>query len=360
MSKEDIIIDMLERGKEEKLSAEDFRKIEDDEELRLMCKDILTASAVIHHHRENVDVEGRLEMFKAERQLETQVVKTKFAFLKPLVWVAAAIIVCAFFLFHPFAQKETKTDFTAESIQVESENGDTYMLPVPKADGNALSRTTVVDAAKNPEPVTMTIPYGQEAVVNLADGSKVYLHPGSKLHFPNKFVGKERVVTLEGEAYFEVSHNPQKPFVVKTSVGITKVLGTEFDVTAYADKPTSVTLVRGKVEVQNANHTTILSPGRKAMLEQNGEITTSEVDTEPYTLWRDGYLYYDNMPLDEILEDIAKFYQINIKYQPHEVHSYRMRFMIPRSESVKEVVNSINMMQKVHARLVDSNTIVIE
>ena len=373
MSKEDIIIDMLEGGKDCRFSAQDIQKIEDDEDMSQIYKDILTASAAIHHQREKVDVEDRLARFKDSHWKEvslnenvgigteqTKAEKIKMVYLKPLLLVAAAVIVGVFILFHPFSANEKMADFTAENIQLKSENGDTYTLSAPKTDAKVLSRATVVDAIKIPEAATITIPYGQEAVVNLADGSKVHLHPGSKLHFPNKFVGKERVVTLEGEAYFEVAHNPQQPFVVKTDRGATKVLGTEFDVTAYAGKPVSVTLINGKVEVQSASHAIILSPGKKAVLGEDGEVVTSVVDTEPYTLWRDGYLYYDNMPLDEILDDIATFYDINIKYQANKIHAYRMRFMIQRSESINEVVNSINMMQKVQARLVDSNTIVIE
>lgn len=380
MSKEDVLIDMMERGREGNLSATDCQTIEEDEDMRQMAKDILTASATIHHQREKVNVEDRLAKFKASHQkneVEREMIveqpkdeenktettegeKTKMIILKPWLLIAAAMIVCAFFLFYPYEKKEKQTDYTAENIQMESENGETYTLPMANQGDEALSRTTVVDAKKMPEAVTMTIPYGQEAVVNLADGSKVHLHPGSKLHFPNKFVDKERVVTLEGEAYFEVAHNPQQPFIVKTDMGQTKVLGTEFDVTAYAGKPVSVTLIKGKVEVQNASHATALSPGKKAVWDEKGEIATSDVDTEPYTLWRDGYLYYDNTPLDDILDDISRYYKVNIKYQAHEVHQYRMRFMVNRSESLEDVVNAINMMQKVQARLVDSNTIVVE
>ena len=395
IDKEDMIIDMMEPGKS--LSSSDYQKIEEDEELRSMCKDILSASAAIRQQRIPVKAMAKLAEFKKSHskdensqieenisqvqisqaegnisqektsqtegdisQIEEEITQKHHTILKPLLWLsAAAVLAFAFILFFPFNKKTDASEMMAETVRIETEEGDGYNLPASRRSKSEGCRPVVVEASKMPETVTMTIPYGDEAVVNLADGSKVYLHPGSKLHFPNKFVGNKRVVTLEGEAYFEVSHDTSHPFIVKTAYGSTKVLGTEFDVSAYDGKTPSVTLVKGKVQVANPSHTTILNPGSKAVWTDEGEIMTSQVDTESLTLWKEGYLFYDNMPLDEILHDISLYYKVNFKYNSAEIHHLRMRFMVNRRESVGALVDAINAMQAVKAHLVDDNTIII-
>lgn len=293
-------------------------------------------------------------------QTEGNISQQRPAILKPLLWLtAAAVVAFAFILFFPLSKKPDASEMMAETVRIETEDGEGFELPASRHSKVEGCRPVVVEASKMPETVTMTIPYGDEAVVNLADGSKVYLHPGSKLHFPNKFVGDERVVTLEGEAYFEVSHDASRPFIVKTAYGSTKVLGTEFDVTACEGKAPSVTLVKGRVQVETPSHTTILHPGSKAVWTDEGEITTSQVDTESLTLWKEGYLFYDNMPLDEILHDISLYYKVNFKYQVAEIHPLRMRFMVNRRESVGALLDAINAMQVVKAELVGGNTITL-
>lgn len=369
--KEDIIIDMMDPGK--KLSSSDYQKIEEDKELQSMCKDILSASASIRQQRNPVDVKKKLAEFKKQAefkknegnisqnlQTEGNISQQRPAILKPLLWLtAAAVVAFAFILFFPLSKKPDASEMMAETVRIETEDGEGFELPASRHSKVEGCRPVVVEASKMPETVTMTIPYGDEAVVNLADGSKVYLHPGSKLHFPNKFVGDERVVTLEGEAYFEVSHDASRPFIVKTAYGSTKVLGTEFDVTACEGKAPSVTLVKGRVQVETPSHTTILHPGSKAVWTDEGEITTSQVDTESLTLWKEGYLFYDNMPLDEILHDISLYYKVNFKYQVAEIHPLRMRFMVNRRESVGALLDAINAMQVVKAELVGGNTITL-
>lgn len=369
--KEDIIIDMMDPGK--KLSSSDYQKIEEDKELQSMCKDILSASASIRQQRNPVDVKKKLAEFKKQAefkknegnisqnlQTEGNISQQRPAILKPLLWLtAAAVVAFAFILFFPLSKKPDASEMMAETVRIETEDGEGFELPASRHSKVEGCRPVVVEASKMPETVTMTIPYGDEAVVNLADGSKVYLHPGSKLHFPNKFVGDERVVTLEGEAYFEVSHDASRPFIVKTAYGSTKVLGTEFDVTACEGKAPSVTLVKGRVQVETPSHTTILHPGSKAVWTDEGEITTSQVDTESLTLWKEGYLFYDNMPLDEILHDISLYYKVNFKYHVAEIHPLRMRFMVNRRESVGALLDAINAMQVVKAELVGGNTITL-
>ena len=360
--KEDILIDMMENGCQ--LSEHDLQTIESDEELNSMMQEVLMASACIRARRNPVDVEQQLASFKLQHTGD-DVIDEKFSSEKtekkslvlrvmPFLLVAAAIFVCIFLLFRPSSDKGLlyEADLSSPKVEIESENGEIYELSSQKKEASTLAnRNHVIDAGKISEPATIVIPYGQEATIHLADGSKVHLHPGSKLRFPNKFVGKERVVSLEGEAYFEVTHNPRKPFVVEISQGFTKVWGTEFDVTAFDGQPVSVTLVKGKVEVNLDKNKRVLSPGQKAMLADNGQIQTSMVDTEPYTMWRDGYLYYDNVPLDEILEDIGKNYNVSISCNAAQIHQIRMRFMLKRSDSIHEVISAINEMQKVKASL---------
>lgn len=129
----------------------------------------------------------------------------------------------------------------------------------------------------------LVIPRGGENTVILADGTTVHLNAGSKLTYPVRFAGKRRIVRLEGEAYFDVAGDENHPFVVQTHLGEITVLGTEFNVNAYADTPVCyTTLVHGKVKFSTLNAETVtLSPGEQAVVFANSS-TKRKVDLEEY------------------------------------------------------------------------------
>lgn len=161
---------------------------------------------------------------------------------------------------------------------------------------------------------TVQVPAGQNAQVTLADGSKVWLNAGSTLHFPTRFPGKERLVNLEGEGFFEVQANKEKPFIVSTTSYTIKALGTTFNVNAYKkSKDFETSLLTGKVEVADhaGKQMILLSPNNRVVLEGN-KLKTLPIQDSEYFLWREGIICF-NEPLSEVLEKLELYFDVKIE-----------------------------------------------
>lgn len=161
---------------------------------------------------------------------------------------------------------------------------------------------------------TVQVPAGQNAQVTLADGSKVWLNAGSTLHFPTRFPDKERLVNLEGEGFFEVQANKEKPFIVSTTSYTIKALGTTFNVNAYKkSKDFETSLLTGKVEVADhaGKQTILLSPNNRVVLEGN-KLKTLPIQDSEYFLWREGIICF-NEPLSEVLKKLELYFDVKIE-----------------------------------------------
>jgi ferric-dicitrate binding protein FerR (iron transport regulator) len=162
---------------------------------------------------------------------------------------------------------------------------------------------------------TVSTPRGGQYQVLLPDGSKVWLNAASTLHFPTAFTGSERSVELVGEAYFEVAKNPLMPFKVKTPKQEVTVLGTQFNLNAYPDEAeTRTTLVEGMVKVHAMAKNVVLTPGQQA---QSGKALSvvSGVDTSAITAWRDGYFHFDRAGIEEVMRQLSRWYDVDVRYQ---------------------------------------------
>lgn len=155
---------------------------------------------------------------------------------------------------------------------------------------------------------------GERSQVILPDGSKVYLNAASSLIYSTSVTDKIRSVTLSGEAYFDVVHNPQKPFVVKTGVADIKVLGTSFNVCNYPNEDiVETSLISGSVEVIASNARIVLKPNEKASLNKKTKtLTISKTDLWFETAWRRGDLVFRSTTIQEVFERLEIYYGINI------------------------------------------------
>lgn len=161
---------------------------------------------------------------------------------------------------------------------------------------------------------TVHVPPGQNAQLTLADGSKVWLNAGSTLNFPTHFVEGKRRVTLEGEGFFEVKANKEKPFIVSTSVYDIKALGTSFNVNAYRQsKEFETALLTGKVEISDrvTDRIISLSPHNRAVF-VNNSLSILPIQNADYFLWREGIIYFDE-PLTEVLKKLELYFDVNIQ-----------------------------------------------
>jgi len=177
-------------------------------------------------------------------------------------------------------------------------------------------------STKQPEVVTQTIhvPTGNRISITLPDNTLVWLNSNTILKYPSVFSDKERIVELNGEAYFEVAANKQKAFIVKTDKYNVEVLGTAFNIDAYADKPFfSTALFMGKVKLyqKQEEDAIILSPGEVAELIDN-RINISRIASEIYR-WRDGLIIIEDKSFVEIMQLFEKYFGHEIIIQNTKV-----------------------------------------
>ncbi len=174
-------------------------------------------------------------------------------------------------------------------------------------------------AGVEPVMVSLHVPVGGESKPTiLDDGTKVWLNSGSGITFPTRFSGDVREVTITGEAYFEVMHNPERPFIVNALGQKVTVLGTSFNISAYPDDATmETTLVSGKLKVAYDGMETMLEPGRQARIDKTiGEITVNDVLAESYMLWVRGEFFFRDEPLESICKKFGRWYDVEFEIDP--------------------------------------------
>lgn len=177
---------------------------------------------------------------------------------------------------------------------------------------------------------TILVPAGQRVNLILADSTNVWLNANSTFRYPTEFLKENRTVYLDGEAYFEVSKNKKKPFMVKTKQGDILVTGTHFNVDAYSKYHFFETsLFEGGVELYKDNiKLTSLKPDQKSTL-KNGKLTISAITETDSYLWRKGLIAFRNEKLEEILHSFSKNFNVEIKIQakklPQDTYSGKFR-----------------------------------
>ena len=214
----------------------------------------------------------------------------------------------------------------------------------------------ITDANKNNE---LIIPKGGEYQVVLADGTKVWLNSASRLIYPQSFMGKERRVVLSGEAFFDVAHDAERPFIVETSRMNVKVLGTRFNVNDYDDnEEVSTTLVNGSVEIFSGGQQAFrLVPGEQAYGKEN-ELEKREVNVRLYTSWIDGKFLFNNTELEEIAKQISRWYDVEIFFSSENVKKVRFTGAIVKFKPLDDLVRMIESTSQVRFS-VKGRTIVI-
>lgn len=212
----------------------------------------------------------------------------------------------------------TTVDLTKEDSKI-AMNADQQIV----IDNNRVIDMSKANAADESKMNEVVIPFGNKSQLVLPDGTKVWLNAGSRMAFPNKFSGKKREVFLEGEAYFEVTHNAEVPFLVNTSDISIKVLGTKFNVSAYkTDKQTETVLLEGKVTVKELSSIgfmskeTVLAPNQKASFnKENKSISVNnEADADFAIAWTEGWFKFSQQNLNTVLNKLQRYYNVQFEY----------------------------------------------
>ena len=186
------------------------------------------------------------------------------------------------------------------------------------------------------------VPKGQRASLMLSDGTKIWLNSQSKLIYPTQFSDKERNVQLEGEAFFEVSHKEHLPFVVHSPLLAIKVLGTKFNVKAYFDEKSVVTLAEGKVEVETndrKNRLTLKPNEQVSYSGSSGLALEKNINTNTVKLWMKGEGAFSQCRLDYIVRDLERKFNVKIVITDHSLSSEVFTCRFKDTATIEQVLH---------------------
>jgi transmembrane sensor len=189
------------------------------------------------------------------------------------------------------------------------------------------------------------VPVGQRSEILLTDGTKVWLNSRSKLTFPSTFYGKYRKVKLDGEGYFIVTKNRERPFIVETDKYNVKVLGTEFNVTAYSLNNTwRTSLLRGSVEIDSPQGFVQMKLSPNDMATYNGnKLVKSTIEDDEYYRWREGLICFDNVSIKEIIDRLEICYGVNIVVNDKQMLSKRYTGKFWISDGIEQVFKVLSL-----------------
>lgn len=356
------------------ITDEQLQEILWDKESRQAAQDILDTQFFLHTGKRNMQLNVEAELARFKKRHQKQKIHT---FWKTSISIAASIVLCIG-MYHYISQQQETTNtapvivFTADNSpqQVILDKGDGKKIVLAEHQANtpqkAQSTPKELSYSSKPKDVilhthTLTVPRGETFKITLCDGTEVWLNANTHFVYPTAFIGKERIVTLKGEAYFKVAKDTEHPFIVKTPHVQTRVLGTEFNIRSYSPEDTHIVLISGKVEVSNTkdNAYTPLIPGEDAHLQPDGRFIMTEVDLDSYIYWKDGFFYFDDITLKDIMENIGRWYNVNIEFRNPNAMKYKMHFVSDRTKQLEHTLKLLNQMKKVTATI-RNNTIVID
>ena len=319
-----------EPSKEETLAAwEAFEKkhISSEEEHLQKAEDELSEKKI-------EDEIGRENGNEIGRKIEGESSSRKVSKARILTWITASVAVAAslfLFIFRSSQEISLPTEF---SMELFSE------VTSPKQVEQTLSNGYCV----------VSTPAATTTLVTLSDGTRVMLNANSTLEYPASFDDAEvREVRLKGEAHFEVTKNPHRPFVVKAGEMQTQVLGTIFDVKAYRKDAPKVTLMQGKVKVSNADTEVEMRPGQTATL-QADKIVVSKASSSASD-WLEGDFDMDQVTLAEAMSDIGAWYNKTVVFQSQANMDKLIHFRFSRRASLQEIITALNEMGVAKVRI---------
>ena len=224
-------------------------------------------------------------------------------------------------------------------------------LQLPGISWDHRKGTIVYDSRENktgwPERNTLMVPLRGEYRLVLGDGTKVWLNSASSLSYPVQFAEKERCVELDGEAYFEVTPDPERPFIVKSGDVQTRVLGTSFNIQAYRnEKSVYTTLLTGsiRVAVADGGDAVVLTPGREAIWEKgSGAIQVEAVNAEDAIAWRYGNFIFEEEDIEVVMRMLSRWYEVEFVFDGGRKEKHTFSGRMSKDESLDTVLETIEL-----------------
>ncbi len=240
--------------------------------------------------------------------------------------------------------------------QLTEANGMTIFIDTNGAVNYAVSGEEQTELLYN----TVITPLGGEYSIVLADGTRVWLNAGTEFRYPVSFTENRREVFLSGEAYFEVRQDKNKPFVVWTGEVQIEVLGTAFNVNSYNSDRVEAVLVEGSVNVSNVTDKINLRPGQRGtVLKSEREIRVDEVDVYVYTAWKDGNFVFENQTLENIMEQLSRWYDVDVFYTREAVRQECLSGEMTRYREIRSLLYYFEQISEVRFEI-KGRTIVVK
>ena len=207
---------------------------------------------------------------------------------------------------------------------------------------------------------TLRVGRGYEFNILLSDGTRVWLNSDSELKYPIAFNGDKREVYLSGEAFFDVVGDEQKPFIVHAKGTKVEVLGTQFNVSCYAEQGyVATTLVEGSVDVKTENNHSVILPGEQAsILTGSSEIKVNKVNTTIYTSWVNGVYEFENTQLEYIMAQLGRWYDVDIRFEREDVKNICFTGAIKKDKPFGFALDLIDRIADVEFKVVEDEIII--
>ena len=350
---------------------------------------------------ENATIEAMMELKKQGKSLDDKHIRSKLIafkgrkggrFLSMGAWLAAASVAGLLFVlgshwFHhsvgelgmdaktnavrndvlPGRNKAVLTLSNGSSLILDSVQNGTIArqgaMAVVKVDNGLLAYNAAAHTkTAEPEYNTLTTPAAGQYQLVLPDGSKVWLNNASSLRYPVAFAGKTREVELQGEGYFEIAPDKDKPFTVKVGSQQVAVLGTSFNISSYTDEAvTRTTLVEGAVRVSEKDRSVVLQPGQQAQV-NTGDATEAGVkvidaNVRSVIAWKKGFFNFDHADVETVMRQFARWYDVRVEYPKGAITNRTFYGLVSRDLKLSDALNILNS-QHIHCTLLDNKIIV--
>lgn len=236
------------------------------------------------------------------------------------------------------------------------------LIPILLLSGQLWYIDKKVDLFDNAEYEEVVVPKGERMQLVFQDGSKASLNSESRIKYPRKFSFTERKVELEGEAFFEISHNKNRPFIVDLNSINVQVLGTTFNVKAYsADSDILVTLETGKISISNKTQPiAFLKPGEKAIYNKVTQkcLITRSKDITAASAWKKNLIIFDNTPLSEVIVTLSRWYNIDFILKDPTTLKYSYT-LTSHKKQIQEILYELEKIAPVRFEKQDNNTYIV-
>ena len=191
----------------------------------------------------------------------------------------------------------------------------------------------------------LEIPRGGEFCLTLSDGTRVWLNSETSIQYPVAFGAKERRVFVQGEAYFEVAKDANKPFTVQFMSSSVTVLGTSFNIRAYPEeKQSQTTLAEGSVRIYSPGSSMLLKPGEQVEVNAlSGEMVKREVEVKSFTSWKDGRFVFEQQPLEDIMRTLERWYDIRVIFKDEGAKRISLSGNLKRYGDFSQVMKMLQM-----------------